>query len=753
MLLAILLITFNFSYSQSNHTVNFNGNPGDFNGIEGIYGGNNVEYYVTFDEDYIYFGAFRINNNNHQGTAELTIYIDTDPQPVINSGNGTTIGIMSNDVTPILPFNADHRISMNRAGESYHHKHVGSAWVDQTSGNVSSFTQYMTNNSLEIAIEKSKIDDAKGIYFSMFMTRVQNNQGLIYGYSNGDYPIEFNEANVSTGYFGGIGINTEGVVPTQHVNTPILHTLTNANPTADGKYAHIEINDGFYSVTGDIEVVAGGTVNIGAGSALTVAGNFTNNGEVSLQSTSTSYSSLIPTSVDGSGSYFYNRFVNSTAQVGNTNQNDMISPPLTGQTFGEFAANNPNLFENPNNTSQKLFGPYNKTNAEYQIYDTDIPADANAVLAPGNGYRAAAKIVAPLTSGGLLTFTGTINTGIINKQILDSGPRSRKWNLIGNPYPSYISSRQLIQDNLFALDEYYGSIYGYNGKETNAWTIIDLNDPGEDVLIAPGQGFYVYSETNGATFTFDPSLRTPGDTDDFIPLRSTAGNNAKFQLLLSTSTPETTFTNIYFNDVATLGQDRGYDTAIRNPSSRFSIYSQLVVGDTGVKLGNQALPYGILSSEVIVPIGIDSTIGQQLTLSASESTLPSTVEVYFEDNVANTSTLLNETNYVFTPSGDLSGIGRFTLRFTNKPLSLNDSDLDNLKIYSPRNSGQLIVKGNIAEKSELDIYDLNGRLLKSVDINSNQAVNSIDVSSLSTGIYIVRINSNTSFKIKKVQIN
>lgn len=753
MLLAILLITFNFSYSQSHHTVNFTGNATDFNPNEKISGSNGVDYYVTFNETTMYFGAFNTNpSGSFNSFDHFTIYLDTDPQPITTSGTGSTVGVYWDNKTPSLPFTANHRIVIrpNNSGESFHHKYnvLSNNWETPAAH---SSIQYATDKALEIAVDLDQIDNPKGLYFSMFFSYGGGGGGF-FGYDNPSYPITFNGSD-SSGYFGGIGLTTSDCNPTEHVNKPILHTLTNANPTAGGKYAHIEINDGFYSVTGDIEVVAGGTVNIGAGSALTVAGNFTNYGEVSLQSTSTSYSSLIPTSVDGSGSYFYNRFVNSTAQVGNTDKNDMISPPLTGQTFGEFAANNPNLFENPNNTSQKLFGPYNKTNAEYQIYDTDIPADANAVLAPGNGYRAAAKIVAPLTSGGLLTFTGTINTGIIEKQILDSGPRSRKWNLIGNPYPSYISSRQLIQDNLLALDEYYGSIYGYNGKETNAWTIIDLNDPDEDVLIAPGQGFYVYSETNGATFRFDPSLRTPGDTDDFIPLRSTAGNNAKFQLLLSTSTPETTFTNIYFNDVATLGQDRGYDTAIRNPSSRFSIYSQLVLGDTGVKLGNQALPYGILSSEVIVPIGIDSTIGQQLTLSASESTLPSTVEVYFEDNVANTSTLLNETNYVFTPSGDLSGIGRFTLRFTNKPLSLNDSDLDHLKIYSPRNSGQLIVKGNIAEKSELDIYDLNGRLLKSVGINSNQAVNSIDVSSLSTGIYIVRINSNTSFKIKKVQIN
>ena len=758
MLLAILLITFNFSYSQSHHTVNFTGNATDFNPNEKISGSNGVDYYVTFNETTMYFGAFNTNpSGSFNSFDHFTIYLDTDPQPITTSGTGSTVGVYWDNKIPSLPFTANHRIVIrpNNSGESFHHKYnvLSNNWETPAHSSI----QYATDKALEIAVDLDQIDNPKGLYFSMFFSYGGGGGGF-FGYDNPSYPITFNGSD-SSGYFGGIGLTTSDCNPTEHVDTPILHTLTNANPTAGGKYAHIEINDGFYSVTGDIEVVAGGTVNIGAGSALTVAGKFTNNGEVSLQSTSTSYSSLIPTSVDGSGSYYYNRFVNSTAKPGNKDQNDLISPPLTGQTFGEFAANNPNLFENPNNTSQKLFGPFNKSDGAYQIYDTDIPADANAILAPGNGYRAASKIIAPSTSGGPLTFTGVLNTGDITQPIVESGPMFKKGNLIGNPYPSYLRMRQFLLSNINEFDPNFIALYGYDGGSPDIWDVINLVNV-NDLLMAPGQGFFVISKTTGGTMTFTPSLRSAGDTDDFIPLRSASAeeDKASFRLMVANSSTSY-YTDIYFDVNGTLDHDLGYDSGVVG-NTALMIYSKLVEDkdNRNPSLAIQTLPFSILQSEVIVPIVIKTTAGQQLTISGIDTTpqaypLASTVEVYFEDRVANTSTLLNTGDHVFTPNFDNSGTNRFRLRFTNNPLSVNNPDFDGLEIYSPRNTGNLIVKGIVYENTNLEIFDLNGRLLQTLSVTPNQAINRFELTTLSTGIYIVKLKNKSQSKTKKIQIN
>ena len=456
-LFAVLLISFNFSYSQSNHTVTFTGNASDFNEAEGISANNNLHYYITSDEDYMYFGAFR-TTTDFSNADYLTLYFDTDPQPSITAGTGSTTGVPFDGRTPILPFSANHRITVRgriSQGPSTvvaHHKHTGSSWNEESS----IFTSNSGKKHIEIRIPKSTIENPNGVYFSMFLTKAG---GIFAGYNGTGYPIKFT-GNTSTGYFGGIGLSTEGVLPTTHTNTPILHTLTNTSPSSGGKYAHIEINDGFYTAPGNIEIVAGGTANIAAGSALTVDGTFTNNGLVTLQSTSTSYSSLIATAVAGNGITKYNRHVSRSASVG---QNDLISAPLSGQTFGDFAAANSNILSNSNKITQKAFGPFNKTTGKYQNLDTDIPADANTILIPGIAYRAASTIVAPSNSGGSFTFTGIVNTDNVTTPIINTSNEFGKWNLIGNPYPSYIDITSYITDNLGRMDGDLACLHSYVG--------------------------------------------------------------------------------------------------------------------------------------------------------------------------------------------------------------------------------------------------------------------------------------------------
>ncbi|WP_296316866.1 lamin tail domain-containing protein, partial [Winogradskyella sp. UBA3174] len=105
---------------------------------------------------------------------------------------------------------------------------------------------------------------------------------------------------------------------------------------------------------------------------------------VVLESTSTQYSSLIldGTITDGTSTdvVLYNRHVNATAS---TSGNDLITPPVTGQTFDTFINANPNVVSNGTNTLF-LFGPFNKTTGAYVTYSNT----ETAVLTPGVGYRA-----------------------------------------------------------------------------------------------------------------------------------------------------------------------------------------------------------------------------------------------------------------------------------------------------------------------------------------------------------------------------
>jgi hypothetical protein len=118
------------------------------------------------------------------------------------------------------------------------------------------------------------------------------------------------------------------------------------------------------------------TIDVSEGESIELDGNLVNNGNLTLNSTSNQYSSLI---VNGTvtGDVTYKRHVNVNASSGG---NDLIAAPVTGQTFAVFAGNNPNIVSNLGNPSEKLFGPFDKASETYLTYDTAIPAEAAVTL-------------------------------------------------------------------------------------------------------------------------------------------------------------------------------------------------------------------------------------------------------------------------------------------------------------------------------------------------------------------------------------
>jgi hypothetical protein len=83
----------------------------------------------------------------------------------------------------------------------------------------------------------------------------------------------------------------------------------------------------------------------------------------------------------------YHRFTNS-----NSNDNDLIAPPLSGQTWTSFLTNDANYNEGLifNNGAQPmityLFGPFEKGATDDYVLYTDNSAE---LLVSGKGYRAA----------------------------------------------------------------------------------------------------------------------------------------------------------------------------------------------------------------------------------------------------------------------------------------------------------------------------------------------------------------------------
>ncbi|WP_111682133.1 T9SS-dependent choice-of-anchor J family protein [Winogradskyella tangerina] len=458
-----------------------------------------------------------------------------------------------------------------------------------------------------------------------------------------------------------------------------------------------------------------------------------------LESTSIAFSSLI---LDGTinGTINYLRHVNSASGSGTTTgNNDLISPPLQGQTFGEFTSANPNILSGTIGGSPAfLFGTFDSATSTYLNF---TPANNPDPLATGIGYRTGS------TDNGTYTFTGTVETGDVEISVTNGG--ASNWNLIGNPYPSYINVQSILNEttNRNRFDENAVGIYGYDGSATDGWTIYNLANTDGSTIIAPGQGFFIDAETSG-TFRFTPSMRMTGTSDDFI-----LGRNSQpltFLKLQINDGSNNFHTDFYFNDNASLALDEGYDASVWNSTpASFSVHSYLVENDNGRAMAIQALHSNDVS-DVTIPLGINVNPNQTVVFSIQESTLPNDVNVYLEDVVTETTTLLNDENYEVVLDSPTIEKGRFYLRFVNQTLSVNENTMNALQIFTDQQQRSLTVKGQLQSEAQLKLYDLQGRVVNIFTLKEDTTLQTFDISELPSGIYVADIQNQNARKTQKI---
>jgi hypothetical protein len=510
--------------------------------------------------------------------------------------------------------------------------------------------------------------------------------------------------------------------------------------------------DNAYIISGDFTVISDIEVNnlivqpdaslvVEAGKAITINGdiNVNGNGVIELNSNSLSYSSLIANGVVN-GNVLYKRHVNNTALPGESGSNDLISPPLSGQAFDEFVTTigNTNIVSNSTNTLY-LFGPFNKEFSTYMTYANT----ETAALEAGTGYRAAS------TDNRTFTFTGTVNTGIIPVIITNSGPAFQQWNLIGNPYPSYIDLETFLSTNTFAFGENSTAIYGYDADASDGWVVWNqaYAQSHTDALITPGQGFFVATESEEATINFLPSMRVKGTSDDFIAGRS-ASSLPGFLTLSLNQNDKKYHTYFYFNPNASRGLDKGYDAQIWGGSApNFGLFSYLVEENAGLPMVIQSVGENDYTN-IKIPLGINANAGVQISISIFENTLPSTIAIYLEDQLSQTLVQLNNSGFVFTPSIRLNGPGRFFLTFRENALSTDTSIFDTLNIFNDVQTQSIVISGLITESARARLYDVQGRKVLSNALQLYTTTQHIDISGLEKGIYIISIQS-VSKKITK----
>ena len=499
----------------------------------------------------------------------------------------------------------------------------------------------------------------------------------------------------------------------------------------------------YISVAQNLTVISGGSITIPKDSYVFVGGDFTNTaGTVTLHSDSDEFSSLL---VSGTaiGNITYNRYVN----IVGTGEWDLIGAPVSGMAFST-------LIQDPNiatNGSFYAVGSYDNTTDTW----TNATSATTGNLALGQGYQMAT------TSGGTLSFTGDIADGnrtvtITNNDAANSGA-GRRWNLIANPFASYLNgnsnadgTNNFLTVNTAAIDDIFEAIYGWKADGTG-YAI--YNNTSTATYIAPGQGFFVAAAGSGEgqTITFTKAMQTVIGADDFVALGPSV---TSYELVLDmhSDAVKVADTKFYFKEGLTLGLDPGYDAGAYNQTSGLS--SRFLEQANGIGMGINAMSIDDMSN-VIVPLVVHQQAGITLKIQIANSTIPEDINVYLEDTVENTFTLLTNERFELLAQTTLSGVGRFFLHFTTNVLSTDTvSSTSLVTAYKGTGNTYITVEGlqQFSQPAELTLYNILGMKVLSRKIQNPSQKEMLSTVGMSTGVYILKVQAENIVFTKKLVI-
>ena len=489
-------------------------------------------------------------------------------------------------------------------------------------------------------------------------------------------------------------------LPANNNAVVVIPSGLNTYPTATGSVSvnSVIMNSGSsLTATGPVSV---NSVIMNSGSSLIAAGTFT-------------------------GIITYNRTLSDTWHL--------IASPVVGETIENMYLKN-NFIEATN--SDIGLASYLYDSNTWNFYKNTT----TGAITSGQGYSS------KLASLGDVSFTGTMATTDIS---ISSFGRTIDYNLVGNPYPSYLNIESFLNDNSDSLEEMTLWMDRYDDVELKrVYKPISLTSTLKH--IAPTQGFFVQPKEESTVLNFTEDMQSHQSVDTFQKTNSSERPEIK---LLITNGTSTKYTDIFYIEGTTTGFDNGYDSSTYYRTASFSLYTNTITNSSGRKLAIQSLPNSDYES-MVVPVGITAGADKEITFSATAINLPAGIKVYLEDRELNVFTELIAVDtdvYKVNLAAAVNGVGRFYLHTSQKVLDVSDVPiLTNIKIYTTTNTNLRIV-GLPEGAKALKLYNIIGQEIMSTSFNTN-GVKDIALPNLSKGVYNVQLKIGSEIIREKIFI-
>jgi len=400
-------------------------------------------------------------------------------------------------------------------------------------------------------------------------------------------------------------------------------------------------------------------------------------------------------------------------------------------------------------TSTNRFYKYNTFTNFYNVISD--PALTPFELAKGYLVRMPNDASQTVRSKYLGVFAGIPNNGTITNTLVNNGD-GKRFNLVGNPYPSPINIAQFMADNSANITPTLYFWRKTNGSSSGAYctwaggVFVSNNEPeaiDPNGIIQTGQGFFVEAIGSATTLVFNNGQRIANNTNQFFKTKSIDRST----IWLNATSPAGAFAQmaVSYTTKATLGLD-SFDGKYFNDGA---IALNSFFDDTDYAIQARPLPFDVTDA---VPLSFKATNAGEYTIAIDHldglfSSLPEIILID-KDNGVETNLKLSSYNFIASAGATNS---RFSLKY-QKTLGIEIPNLDEKDVLVYLNQEKINVISKFSTIKNVKIYDLKGRLLsEKAKIDAKEI--SFDDFKFAEQVLIVKIRLDNNKLINKKVIN
>lgn len=450
------------------------------------------------------------------------------------------------------------------------------------------------------------------------------------------------------------------------------------------------------TISNNAIVTVNSVVNVTLNGPLTVSsGSFTLNYNANLIQT---------TNANNSGNITVKRNSSALMRLDYT----LWSSPVVNQNLSNFS---------PLTTTSRFY-TYNTTTNLYNFVSN--PTTTN--FTDGQGYLIRMPNTHPTTPtvwNG--SFAGVPNNGYYPITMTNGGA-TKRFNLVGNPYPSPINMTKFVTDNNTKIT---GALYFWrktNGAGTSycSWaggtfvTNSNTQTANPNGVIQTGQGFFVEALSEATSLQFNNGQRVSNTSGQFFKTKQGIHDRSTIWLNASNTLGDFSQMAVGYIPDATQGVDE-FDGKYFN-DSEFALNTLL--DNEEYVIQGRALPF---DTSDVVPLVFRNTTDGSFTIAIdhTEGLFSADQDIILVDNLTGIETDLKSSGYTFAAKAGVDN-ARFYLKY-QKSLGINPQIIDENNVLVYKNKGAIHIKSGSTTIENIKIYDISGRhIFEKTNVNANE---------------------------------